>query len=892
VSLSGVVEPRLRHESKTVNWQQALRSAHSAEGKVEPAVRPSPSRAQRCMVHVNQLSITNKEYYRSEQNRRLFMDARWDFFVSYAQPDRQWADWTVHLLREAGYRVFFARDIGVGESWIQQVGDALERSSKMILLLSAAYLEPDRTSTAMEWQAFMAKNHHSADRNIVPIRIEQCDVTGLLSRFAWLDLFGLDEETARKRLLLAVGSGPSFSDVDAKFPTHASPSAGAVADGTSKTYDRRRRTPSPLFPQSSPPSPKRSQRTYNHLQASPHSDSPTTDDRLGMAADVRRMAAIAAATSTSPPLSIALLGDWGTGKSSFMLQMQHAIDHDIVGRMGYVRSAKQVRYNAWHYSDRDVWTGLIEQLFRSLSEDLELPGKGAPDSDAQLAQRLRITSEIDAVRRMQDALTQDIHKIADTTTNPPWSVEAPARLVRIALAVGRQALIDIWAKRRTLLLTAVVLLGLAVGALVTSRLLSSPIPSRLASAILAIGAVVAFIRPGLMVYRAVAAYLHTKSGGLEDQLRALRARASELSEQLALVDATHALAVYVERAASSGLPGAPRGVVGEVRQRLEELTAALDKAHTVWMTQGGRPPLERIVLYVDDLDRCSAKTVVDTLAAVHLLLSTPLFVVVLAVDIQWLVTALERETLRKNESTTQSDRPPTHGALSYLDKLIQLPFAVPRMNHMAATYVQTLMPNVEGVPGVKEASDQGAPATRVGDASHRLIEEDPVSDSAQASPPSLLSLTVTQDEHDFVRHVVPLLETPRAAKKLVNLYRLVRVGVDFDEIEDFVGNRESGGPYQAVILLLAALVGRPLGATALLADLASSSSDLDLIEWLREREADPESSASERALCADLATLVDHARHEISVTSDLRVYREWALDVSRFSLYGGPTWIA
>jgi hypothetical protein len=48
----------------------------------------------------------------------------------------------------------------------------------------------------------------------------------------------------------------------------------------------------------------------------------------------------------------------------------------------------------------------------------------------------------------------------------------------------------------------------------------------------------------------------------------------------------------------------------------------------------GRPPptLSRIVLYIDDLDRCPEKLVVEVLRAVHLLLAFDLFVCVVAVD--------------------------------------------------------------------------------------------------------------------------------------------------------------------------------------------------------------------------------------------------------------------
>ena len=50
--------------------------------------------------------------------------------------------------------------------------------------------------------------------------------------------------------------------------------------------------------------------------------------------------------------------------------------------------------------------------------------------------------------------------------------------------------------------------------------------------------------------------------------------------------------------------------------------------------------INRIVLYIDDLDRCPPDKVVEVLQAVHLLLSFPAFVVVVAVDARWVSQSL------------------------------------------------------------------------------------------------------------------------------------------------------------------------------------------------------------------------------------------------------------
>ena len=52
------------------------------------------------------------------------------------------------------------------------------------------------------------------------------------------------------------------------------------------------------------------------------------------------------------------------------------------------------------------------------------------------------------------------------------------------------------------------------------------------------------------------------------------------------------------------------------------------------------PQIGRIILYIDDPDRCPPRRVVEMLEAIHLLLAIRLFVVVVAVDPRWLLRAI------------------------------------------------------------------------------------------------------------------------------------------------------------------------------------------------------------------------------------------------------------
>jgi hypothetical protein len=79
--------------------------------------------------------------------------------------------------------------------------------------------------------------------------------------------------------------------------------------------------------------------------------------------------------------------------------------------------------------------------------------------------------------------------------------------------------------------------------------------------------------------------------------------------------------------------------------------------------------VDRIVLYVDDLDRCGAKVVMSVLEAIHILLASDLFVVVVGVDMKWLLSSIEIS----HQQISDGD------ALDFLEKIFQIPFWVPGM---------------------------------------------------------------------------------------------------------------------------------------------------------------------------------------------------------------------
>jgi len=89
-------------------------------------------------------------------------------------------------------------------------------------------------------------------------------------------------------------------------------------------------------------------------------------------------------------------------------------------------------------------------------------------------------------------------------------------------------------------------------------------------------------------------------------------------------------------------------------------------------------PFTRIVLKIDDLDRCPPDKVADVLQAVHLFLNFPLFVVLVCVDERWMSSSLVEKYKNLVDGTsgaTTSD---------YLEKIFQIPYWTRPMNAEAS----------------------------------------------------------------------------------------------------------------------------------------------------------------------------------------------------------------
>ena len=165
----------------------------------------------------------------------------------------------------------------------------------------------------------------------------------------------------------------------------------------------------------------------------------------------------------------------------------------------------------------------------------------------------------------------------------------------------------------------------------------------------------------------------------------------------------------------------------------------------------------KIIIFVDNLDRCPDDTSVDVLESVSLLLNINCFIVILGVEEEILHKAIK---LRYKELLDKSSTAETTSEIDFLDKIVQIPFYIPQDTDLKE-YVLSL----------------------IGPKKDKTGEEDR---NIKPEPTIPKPLEDSEDEQKwFVEWQKYLPKNPRKVKRLINIYRLVKIlagnkkGVEF-----------------------------------------------------------------------------------------------------------------
>jgi tetratricopeptide (TPR) repeat protein len=221
--------------------------------------------------------------------------AAWDFFVSYTEADRAWAEWIAWLLEQDGYRVLVqAWDMVAGSNWISRMDQGVARAARTVAVLSPDYLSS--VYGMAEWQAVWADDPQGQQRKLITVRVRGDRSVGLLAGVVDIDLVGLSEGVAQRRLR---------EDIAAAMRGRAKP-------GSPPAFPRRAVPAEPRFPGALP-------EVFTVPGRNPHF--------TGRAAELE-----AIRTSLSAATVMTVHGLGGVGKTQIVIEYahRHASTYDLV----------------------------------------------------------------------------------------------------------------------------------------------------------------------------------------------------------------------------------------------------------------------------------------------------------------------------------------------------------------------------------------------------------------------------------------------------------------------------------------------------------------------------------------------------------------------------------
>lgn len=158
-----------------------------------------------------------------------------DFFISYNLADLEWAEWIAWQLEEKGFQtVLQAWDFRPGNNFVLEMDDAASESERTIVLISPDFLES--VYVRPEWSTAFAKDPDSKKGRLLPIRVRKCDLNGLLKPICYIDLVGLNEENAKKKLIDGVKRERAKPSIPPFFPDQRSVSKQPIFPRAQEEY--------------------------------------------------------------------------------------------------------------------------------------------------------------------------------------------------------------------------------------------------------------------------------------------------------------------------------------------------------------------------------------------------------------------------------------------------------------------------------------------------------------------------------------------------------------------------------------------------------------------------------------------------------------------------------
>lgn len=432
-------------------------------------------------------------------------------------------------------------------------------------------------------------------------------------------------------------------------------------------------------------------------------DSWTIDDKLGYEAYADAIATFIRHPDTEPPLTIGIKGPWGSGKTSLMRMVEQKLDPpDRRGKRQDIplgaRSRAKVSPRGRRSHDTQDGSEPSRVSNREVLKKASQPAHPGSAADASLSTDPPPGEE-------------DTHAWRPTVWFNPWMYQSGEQIwagfaYEIITQVTRRLPLGdrerFWLRLNLARLDREVVRRRAYR-LLLERLVPVALTGAAIAALALVALVLARLAPqlGSALHRAAAALFSAGALGIVGGAIVQTIRFGRQSASVAfggLVNEPAILAQGVRNETAGLFSGAVAEPDYQSRTGfLHLVNTDMRRVLDIFATSS-RP----LVVFVDDLDRCSPGAVVQVIEAINLFLAGefPNCIFVLAMEPD--VVAADIEVAYQDQMVRLNDRPAAHGwdtlGWRFLEKIVQLPLSLPTVDkQLRATFVRGLL-NVPASP--------------------------------------------------------------------------------------------------------------------------------------------------------------------------------------------------
>jgi len=124
-----------------------------------------------------------------------------EFFISYTQADKEWAEWIAHILEKNGHSCFIQSwDFKTSENFVLNMHKALENTDRFIAVLSKDYVKSEYCN--LEWSSAITKDPTGEKELFFTVRVDDIAPSGIFSAIVYIDLFSKDLAADAAKILL------------------------------------------------------------------------------------------------------------------------------------------------------------------------------------------------------------------------------------------------------------------------------------------------------------------------------------------------------------------------------------------------------------------------------------------------------------------------------------------------------------------------------------------------------------------------------------------------------------------------------------------------------------------------------------------------------------------